>query len=175
MALPKTKSGPGHNKINQAFGYSAEQDAKQKSKWDTVQYNQVVTWMNTVLGKQLLEKDKDSAYLQKTLENGVILCEFINKIKANSVSAKIMKQMQGNNIFDKQRISVFVTKAKEIGLPGHSSFEAGDLRDDNNMTSVLNGLYSFGRVCHDKKIAFNGITAKAKMGNQAWSISNEDT
>ena len=160
----------GHNKLNKAYGFSAEQAAKQKSKWDQVQYKQVCEWMNKVLGSKVLDGNKGSDHMQQTLANGVILCEFINKIKPNSVGKKAIKQMKGHNIFDVQRISLFITKAKELGLPDHSSFSAPDLRDNNNMTQVLIGLYTFGRECHNKKIAQGGIVAKANKGNGAWSL-----
>mmetsp|Transcript_45784 Transcript_45784/g.40999 ORF Transcript_45784/g.40999 Transcript_45784/m.40999 type:complete len:168 (+) Transcript_45784:86-589(+) len=160
----------GMNKLNKAYGFSAEQAAKQASKWDNTQYNQVAAWINKVMGKQELEKDKDAKYLQSKLENGVLLCNFINKIQPNSVKGKAIKQMVGKTIFDNQRISMFITTAKKLGLPDHSSFSGPDLRDGSNVTQVLIGLYSFGRACHNKKIGQGGISAKAKVGNQAWKI-----
>ena len=130
----------------------------------------MAAWINKVMDKQVLDKDKDAEYLQSKLENGVLLCEFLNKIQPNSVKAKVIKQMVGSTIFDVQRISIFVTGAKKLGLPDHSSFSAPDLRDGSNLTQVLVGLYSFGRACHNKKIGQGGIAAKAKVGNQAWKI-----
>ena len=138
--------------------------------YSKTQYNQVAAWMNKVMGKTVLEKDKDAKYLQSKLENGVLLCEFLNKIKPGSVKPKVIKQMVGKTIFDNQRISLFITGAKQLGLADHSSFSGPDLRDGSNLTQVLIGLYSFGRACHNKKIAQGGISAKAKVGNQAWKI-----
>ena len=78
----------GMNKINKAYGFSAEQAAKQASKWDPTQYNQVVSWINKVMGEQVLEKNKDAKYLQQKLSDGVILCHFINKIKQSQSNQK---------------------------------------------------------------------------------------
>ena len=95
----------------------------------------------------------------------------ILSIKSSKVSQiKSNKTTSWKNYFDVQRISLFITAAKKLGLPDHSSFSAPDLRDDANITQVLIGLYSFGRACHNKKIGQGGISAKAKIGNQAWKI-----
>eukprot|EP01084_Bolivina_argentea_P043703 80495_1 len=74
------------------------------------------------------------------------------------------------NIFDMQRIAAFNKAAKRLGLPQHASFEGGDLRDGNNMTAVLNGLYSFGRTCNNKNIAKGGITAAPNKGAKLQDI-----
>eukprot|EP01084_Bolivina_argentea_P249651 418018_1 len=152
--------------INKAKGYSKKQSDLQKSKYDQVQNDQVVDWINRVMGKQILQKGKDPNYLQKELSNGLLLCEFINKIKPNTIKPKLMQQKVGMNIFDMQRIAAFNKAAQQLGLSNHESFEGGDLRDNNNMTAVLNCIYSFGRICNNKKVAKGGIIAAANKGNK---------
>ncbi|ETO26998.1 calponin domain-containing protein [Reticulomyxa filosa] len=151
-----------------AYGFTAEQLEKQKSKYDTVMEGQVVDWLNRCLGTKL--KAGGPQQLQKDLQNGVLLCKLALKLKPGSVSEKTCEKMVGNMTFDIQRISAFTAVAKEIGLETHSSFEAQDLRETEkgNMTAVLIGLYNLGVHCYKKKIknGEGGIEPVANTGTK---------
>ena len=110
--------------------------------------------------------------------DGVVLCKLINCIKPNSIKNKVMTQAVGKtgamaSFADKQRINEYSKMAKSLGLPSASMFEAEDLWEGKNMTAVLNGLYGFGVLCHQKKIAgakggIVGSGAKDNHGNKLY-------
>ena len=102
----------------------------------------------------------------------MVLCKLINCIKPNSIKNKVMTQAVGKtgamaSFADKQRINEYSKMAKSMGLPSASMFEAEDLWEGKNMTAVLNGLYGFGVLCHQKKIAGakGGIVGSGAMDN----------
>merc|ERR1712087_180783 len=112
-------------------------------------------WINKVVGGV---QGGGPDNLQACLKNGVILCKLMNAIKANSIKHKVMTQAVGKtgamaSFADKQRINEYSRVAKRLGLPSASMFEAEDLWEGKNMTAVLNGLYGFGVMCNQKKIA----------------------
>jgi len=77
--------------------------------------------------------------------------------KLSSIKEKLINKRVGMNIFDMQRSAAFLRAAKKLGLSGFASFEDTDMRDAN-MSKVVNGLYSFGNLCHSKNIAAGGIS-----------------
>jgi len=149
-----------------AYGFSAEQKAVQKSKYDLDMEKAVVQWINKVVGTNL--KSAGPEQLQKDLQDGVILCNLVNKIKPGSVKDKDLKQSVGMNIIDKQRIAAYNAATKALGLPVHATFEGGDLRDGDNMTAVVNAIFAFGRLCHDKNLpnSAGGLKTLANKGSK---------
>ena len=115
-----------------------------------------------------LESGKGAEYLHSELSNGVLLCEFINKIQPSSVKSKLMGQRVGMTIFDMQRVAAFLRAAKKLGLSSFASFEDTDMRDAN-MSKIVNGLYSFGNLCHSLNIAKGGIVGASKKGRKRHS------
>ncbi|XP_040396042.1 LIM domain only protein 7 isoform X23 [Cygnus olor] len=85
-------------------------------------------WLETVTGKSFETKDFRAA-----LENGVLLCDLINKIKPGIVK-KINRL--STPIAGLDNINVFLKACENIGLKEAQLFHPGDLQDLSNRVTV---------------------------------------
>ncbi|XP_062982078.1 LIM domain only protein 7 isoform X2 [Elgaria multicarinata webbii] len=116
-------------------------------------------WMEAATGKSFGEKDFRAA-----LENGVLLCDLINKIKPGIIK-KINRL--STPIAGLDNINVFLKACQNLGLKEAQLFHPGDLQDLSNrvtvkqeetnrrVKNVLITLYWLGRKAHSNPY-YNG-------------------
>lgn len=103
-----------------------------------VQVQEVKGWLSAIL-----ETDLPEGGLYEILEDGVILCNVINKIRGitNSVFPGKMKIS-----FKKmENICYFIENARELGVPDSENFQTIDLYENKNIQQVILCIYSLSR------------------------------
>lgn len=124
-----------------AYGLSAQIKKKLDSKRDAGQENEALDWIETILGEKL---ERDKGY-ENILQNGIVLCKLMNKIKpgsvkkindANSMPFKIM-----------ENISAFQNAIKAYGVPTTDVFQTVDLYEKKDISQVTQCLFALGRTC----------------------------
>ncbi|XP_064360814.1 LIM domain only protein 7 isoform X2 [Dromaius novaehollandiae] len=139
-------------------------------------------WVETVTGKSFGTKDFRAA-----LENGVLLCDLINKIKPGIVK-KINRL--STPIAGLDNINVFLKACENIGLKEAQLFHPGDLQDlsnrvtvkpeetDRRVKNVLITLYWLGRKAQSSP-HYNGpylnLKAFEKLLGQALTKALEES
>ncbi|XP_068785727.1 LIM domain only protein 7 isoform X29 [Struthio camelus] len=139
-------------------------------------------WVETVTGKSFGTKDFRAA-----LENGVLLCDLINKIKPGIVK-KINRL--STPIAGLDNINVFLKACENIGLKEAQLFHPGDLQDlsnrvtvkpeetDRRVKNVLITLYWLGRKAQSNP-HYNGpylnLKAFEKLLGQALTKALEES
>lgn len=65
-----------------------------------------------------------------------------------AVPAKLWRRPPTFPFKQMELIDIFITKAKEFGVPEHESFQTCDLYEEQNLFQVLMCLQSLGRKVH---------------------------
>ena len=95
-------------------------------------------WIEAVLDEKLPEGD-----FAEVLQNGVILCRLMNKIKPDSV--KKFKE-KGPAFLLMENVQSFLTAAKKYGVPDEEVFQTPDLFEARNIPQVSLCIFSLGIV-----------------------------
>ncbi|KAM9311117.1 calponin-1 [Gastrophryne carolinensis] len=124
-----------------AYGLSAEVKNKLASKYDPQMEVVLKDWIERTTGKNIGNKFMES------LKDGVILCEFINKLQPGSVK-KINESTQ--NWHQLENIGNFIKAITVYGVKPHDIFEANDLFENTNFTQVQSTLLALASVAKSK-------------------------
>lgn len=97
---------------------------------------------------------------EKVLQNGVVICELMNKLSPGSVK-RIQKK--GTKFTYMENIQAFQAASKKYGLPEEEIFMPTDLVEARNIPAVINSLAALARVAQD--VGFTGPTMGPKMAH----------
>ncbi|RWS27246.1 calponin-like protein [Leptotrombidium deliense] len=142
-------------------GFAAEAQEKVNMKYDAQAASEILQWIQELTGENInTSGDRDNFH--ETLKNGQLLCRLINAIKPDSIATN--KIHTGSMAFKcMENISNFLAQAKALGVPDIETFQAVDLWEAMNLTSVVFCLQSLGRKAH--KLGVNGIGPKEAEKN----------
>ncbi|RWS10187.1 calponin-like protein [Dinothrombium tinctorium] len=144
-------------------GLAAEAQEKVNSKYDAALASEILNWIKTLTGDDInTSGDRDNFY--ETLKSGAILCRLINAIKPDSIPTN--KINKGNMAFKcMENINHFLTHAKALGVPDIELFQAVDLWEAQNLTSVVFCLQALGRKAHKHGVGFGPKEAEKNVRN----------
>uniref|UniRef100_A0A8C5P6C8 Calponin n=1 Tax=Leptobrachium leishanense TaxID=445787 RepID=A0A8C5P6C8_9ANUR len=110
-----------------SYGLSAEVKNRLAMKYDYQKETELQVWIEEVTGMSI-EPD-----FQKGLQDGVILCELMNKLSPKSIpKVNVSKQ----NWHKLENLSNFIKAMSKYGIKSVDLFEANDLFENGNMTQV---------------------------------------
>merc|ERR1712079_167709 len=98
----------------------------------------------------------------EVLQNGVILCKLMNKIKPESV--KKFKE-KGPAFLLMENVQSFLSAAKKYGVPDEEVFQTPDLFEARNIPQVTLCIYALARTTQ-KHPEYTGPTMGPKMATE---------
>jgi hypothetical protein len=138
-----------------AYGMSADIADTLAAKYDTGIEAEVRDWIQKVTGEKIDD-------FHETLKSGVFLCNFINKIRPDSVK-KINKAKAPFVMME--NIGNYLAAAASLGMKQVDLFQTVDLYEKKNMTAVLNHLYALGRLCERGLGGYSGPSIGPRAAN----------
>ncbi|XP_069858293.1 calponin-1 isoform X1 [Dipodomys merriami] len=120
-----------------AYGLSAEVKNKLAQKYDHHREQELREWIEGVTGRRIGNNFMDG------LKDGIILCEFINKLQPGSVK-KVNESTQ--NWHQLENIGNFIKAITKYGVKPHDIFEANDLFENTNHTQVQSTLLALASM-----------------------------
>ncbi|KAI5936153.1 Calponin-1 [Manis javanica] len=124
-----------------AYGLSAEVKNKLAQKYDHQREQELREWIEGVTGRRIGNNFMDG------LKDGIILCEFINKLQPGSVK-KVNESTQ--NWHQLENIGNFIKAITKYGVKPHDIFEANDLFENTNHTQVQSTLLALASMAKTK-------------------------
>ncbi|EDL78231.1 calponin 1, isoform CRA_b [Rattus norvegicus] len=124
-----------------AYGLSAEVKNKLAQKYDHQREQELREWIEGVTGRRIGSNFMDG------LKDGIILCEFINKLQPGSVK-KVNESTQ--NWHQLENIGNFIKAITKYGVKPHDIFEANDLFENTNHTQVQSTLLALASMAKTK-------------------------
>uniref|UniRef100_A0A1I8FUU5 Calponin-homology (CH) domain-containing protein n=1 Tax=Macrostomum lignano TaxID=282301 RepID=A0A1I8FUU5_9PLAT len=114
---------------------------KLDGKRDPGQEAEVLDWIEAIIGEKL---ERDKGY-ENILQNGIVLCKLMNKIKPGSVK----KINEANSMPFKimENINAFQNAIKAYGVPTTDVFQTVDLYEKKDISQVTQCLFALGRTC----------------------------
>ncbi|XP_062412528.1 calponin-2-like [Sardina pilchardus] len=143
MAANQFNKGP-------AYGLSAEVKSKIAQKYDLQKEEELRVWIEDITGCSIGDD------FQKGLKNGVILCQLINKLQPGSVKKVNNSSLNWHQL---ENLSNFIKASTMYGLKPHDIFEANDLFECGNMTSVQTSLLALAGMAKTK-----GVQTRVEIG-----------
>jgi len=110
---------------------------------------EVSAWLASTLDNEPMKKIQDSDSFFTLLQDGVILCQLIEKV-AKDISIKYRPDAKPQTFQARENITHFLEASKKVGVPLVSLFEADDLVARKNDKSVVNSLLQLSRVTAKK-------------------------
>jgi len=155
------------------YGMDAETYLRVKAKEDPEWERQVGQWIEDVLGRAI----EDPSDLHKSLKNGVVLCELINKIEPGTI--KKYSQPKGTQplhvLFERENINQYLEACYNLGLSRDALFVTADLHGRRGMASVLANLTALSALVKDKPSLGPNVQSltelKAKRGPSKWEVN----
>jgi len=121
------------------------------------QEKEILEWIAAVLDEKLPEGD-----FAEVLQNGVILCRLMNKIKPESV--KKFKE-KGPAFLLMENVQSFLNAAKKYGVPDEEVFQTPDLFEARNIPQVSLCIFSLGRATQNHP-EYTGPSLGPKMATK---------
>nr|XP_054319997.1 calponin-1 isoform X1 [Pongo pygmaeus] len=138
---PPASMSSAHFNRGPAYGLSAEVKNKLAQKYDHQREQELREWIEGVTGRRIGNNFMDG------LKDGIILCEFINKLQPGSVK-KINESTQ--NWHQLENIGNFIKAITKYGVKPHDIFEANDLFENTNHTQVQSTLLALASMAKTK-------------------------
>ncbi|KAF0878978.1 CNN1 protein, partial [Crocuta crocuta] len=110
-------------------------------KYDHQREQELREWIEGVTGRRIGNNFMDG------LKDGIILCEFINKLQPGSVK-KVNESTQ--NWHQLENIGNFIKAITKYGVKPHDIFEANDLFENTNHTQVQSTLLALASMAKTK-------------------------
>nr|KAF6348104.1 calponin 1 [Myotis myotis] len=110
-------------------------------KYDLQREQELREWIEGVTGRRIGPNFMDG------LKDGIILCEFINKLQPGSVK-KVNESTQ--NWHQLENIGNFIKAITKYGVRPHDIFEANDLFENTNYTQVQSTLLALASMAKTK-------------------------
>ncbi|AET39815.1 Scp1p Ecym_5012 [Eremothecium cymbalariae DBVPG len=128
---------------------SLDEDLRElrNSKFDENAINEIKRWVFSVIGEAV---PPDS--MVETLKNGIVLCKLANILQAaDSNKSKLIKWRQSAMPFvQMEQISLFLSFARNYGVPEDEFFQTVDLYEEKDPESVYQTLKSLSRYANKK-------------------------
>merc|ERR1719195_2566140 len=121
------------------------------------QEKEILKWIEAVLDEKLPEGD-----FADVLQNGVVLCRLMNKIKPDSV--KKFKE-KGPAFLLMENVQSFLSAAKKYGVPDEEVFQTPDLFEARNIPQVSLCIFSLGRATQNHP-EYTGPSLGPKMATK---------
>lgn len=104
--------------------------------------------------------------MRKKLDDGIILCELMNKIKPGSIP-KFLKKENMKPFQKRENIGRFNDATRQYGVKAEYIFVTEDLYSGKNMTQVLIGLRALGTRAASKGVepAIEELRQDVKLDN----------
>ncbi|XP_050393061.1 myophilin [Patella vulgata] len=112
-------------------------------KRDAELETQALDWMEAIMG----EKIDRSKPFEDVLKDGIILCNFMNKMMPGCIK-KIDKKGGGFALM--QNIERFSDAARKYGVPPNELFQTVDLWERKNIPQVTLCIHALGRIAQTK-------------------------
>jgi len=109
---------------------------------------EVASWLGLTLDNADMQKVDNVDKFFSLLQDGVILCQLIEKISKDTT--KYRKDAKPQTFHARENITHFLDSIKHIGVPAVSIFEADDLVARKNDKSVLTSLLQLSRIAAKK-------------------------
>ncbi|XP_036096887.1 calponin-1 isoform X1 [Molossus molossus] len=138
---PPASMSSAHFNRGPAYGLSAEVKNKLAQKYDLQREQELREWIEGVTGRRIGNNFMDG------LKDGIILCEFINKLQPGSVK-KVNESTQ--NWHQLENIGNFIKAITKYGVKPHDIFEANDLFENTNHTQVQSTLLALASMAKTK-------------------------
>ncbi|XP_029074920.1 calponin-1 isoform X1 [Monodon monoceros] len=138
---PSAGMSSAHFNRGPAYGLSAEVKNKLAQKYDHQREQELREWIEGVTGRRIGNNFMDG------LKDGIILCEFINKLQPGSVK-KVNESTQ--NWHQLENIGNFIKAITKYGVRPHDIFEANDLFENTNHTQVQSTLLALASMAKTK-------------------------
>jgi len=113
-----------------AYGLTAEVNAEREARYSKDDEKDVRDWMESVLGEKLPGDD-----FQQALKNGVVLCNFLNKLQPGC--CKQPKKAPAPFIQMENIGNYLAAVSKSFGVKAIDCFVTVDLYEAKNMLAVL--------------------------------------
>uniref|UniRef100_A0A8C9JTH6 Calponin n=1 Tax=Panthera tigris altaica TaxID=74533 RepID=A0A8C9JTH6_PANTA len=118
-------------------------------KYDHQREQELREWIEGVTGRRIGNNFMDG------LKDGIILCEFINKLQPGSVkkvneSTQNWHQVSPASFLNSFNIGNFIKAITKYGVKPHDIFEANDLFENTNHTQVQSTLLALASMAKTK-------------------------
>jgi len=128
--------------------------------------HQVQTWIENVTGQPF------SGSFAEHLKNGVVLCNFINGLRPNT----ILTINKYNAAFRQmQNIDNVLTVMSKLGVADADKFKSEDLHYENNIPKVVLGLAAFAVATEGKFSQSSGVSASGLDELREYASSSHKT
>jgi len=115
--------------------------AKLAGKRDPEQERQALEWIQSILG----EKFASNSVYEDILQDGIVLCKVMNKLKPGSIP-KINES--GGQFKMMENINNFQKAIQEYGVPKIDVFQTVDLWEKKDMSAITTCLFALGRTSY---------------------------
>jgi len=99
---------------------------------------EALEFLSSTTGNALISPEE----MHQTLKSGVILCNFLNKLKPNSVARINTSKMPFKEM---ENVDAYIKACATIGVPSHYSFMTVDLYEAKNLNQVIQNLMALKR------------------------------
>ncbi|KAJ3184232.1 hypothetical protein HDU87_005079 [Geranomyces variabilis] len=126
--------------MDRAAGLPDAFDIVEKKKAAQHSENQAaaLNFLESTIGRKLPDEN-----LHLSLRNGVILCEFINKLRPGSIPVISTRDAP---FLQMENINRFLNASKALGLKGHELFQTVDLYEGKDLQQVIITILTIARV-----------------------------
>ncbi|XP_012941147.1 transgelin-2, partial [Aplysia californica] len=127
-------------------GSARDQQAKVESSFDPEEATKCLAWIREVTGEPIPvesvvdNKHKVSEFFYRTLKDGLLLCNLINRVVPEDMQISFRSQTfkkSNNEAFEsareRARIELFVYKCQEFGVPEALPFQPDSLYEKTNL------------------------------------------
>ncbi|KAL0478219.1 myophilin [Acrasis kona] len=138
------------------YGMDKELQDKKNAKYNPESEREVREWIETLTG------EKFKGGFQESLKSGVLLCNFVNKIRPG-----IVPKINKSNLpfMQMENIGYFLKAATDLGLKTHDTFQTVDLYEDKNIPKVIQSLLILGSVVQ-KDPSYRGPKVGVKLADK---------
>ncbi|XP_042198711.1 calponin-1 [Callorhinchus milii] len=147
------------------FGLTAEITSKIAQKYDIQKEEELRVWIESMTGMALGDN------FQKSLQNGIILCELINKLQPGSVRKINQSKLNWHQL---ENLTNFIKAIQHYGIKPYDIFEANDLFDNANMTQVQTTLLAVASMAKTKGVD-TGVSIGVKYADKQQRSFDEET
>ncbi|KAJ1974569.1 Protein kinase of the Mitotic Exit Network [Dimargaris xerosporica] len=142
--------------------FKAEQLLDQRRKEQRQSNHQAaVEFLEGVLGEKL-----PSDNLRSALQDGVLLCQLINRLRPGTIRQVAQKDIPFAKM---ENIGCFLSAAHELGVPSADLFQTVDLYEGKNLNKVVSTILSIARIVAGIPVSRRGTPTRSRVLPSKWS------